>query len=70
MLHHIGHLDSLQYKHILQNVMVTSVRMLYPDGIINFQQKTPPFMILVWFKNGYRCSPTSNSLTNRRERLI
>ena len=35
MLHRIeGHLDSLQY----QNVMVPSVRMLYPDGIIHFQQ--------------------------------
>jgi len=38
MLHCIGHTDSLQYKHILQNVMVPSVRMLYPDGIIHFQQ--------------------------------
>ena len=39
MLHRIeGHLDSLQYKHILENVMVPSVRMLYPDGIIHFQQ--------------------------------
>jgi transposase len=39
MLHHIeGHLDSLQYLHILQNVMVPSVRMLNPDGIIHFQQ--------------------------------
>ena len=38
MIHHIGHLDSSQYKHILQNVMVPSVRMLYPDGIIHFQQ--------------------------------
>jgi len=33
-----GHLDGLLYKHILQNVMVTSVRMLYPDGLIHFQQ--------------------------------
>jgi len=33
-----GHLDSLQYQHILQNVMVPSVRMLYPDGIIHLQQ--------------------------------
>ena len=39
ILHRIeGHLDGLQYKHILQNVMVPSVRKLYPDGIINFQQ--------------------------------
>jgi len=39
MLHHIeGHLDSLRYQHILQNVMLPSVQMLYPDGIIHFQQ--------------------------------
>jgi transposase len=31
-------LDGLQYQHILQNVMVPSVRMLYPDGIIHLQQ--------------------------------
>ena len=30
--------DGLQYQHILQNVMVPSVRMLYPDGIIHLQQ--------------------------------
>jgi hypothetical protein len=34
----IFHLDSLQNKHILKNVMAPSVRMLYPDGIIQFQQ--------------------------------
>ena len=28
MLHCIGHVDGLQYKHILQNIMVPSVRML------------------------------------------
>jgi hypothetical protein len=39
MLYQIeGHLDSLQYKHILENVMVPSVQMLYPDGVIHFQQ--------------------------------
>ena len=39
VLHRIeGHLDGLQYQHILQNVMVLSVRMLYPDGIIHLQQ--------------------------------
>jgi hypothetical protein len=38
-LHHIeGNLDGLQYKHILQNVQVPFVRMLYPDGIIQFWQ--------------------------------
>jgi hypothetical protein len=39
MLYRIeGHLYGLQYKHILQNVMVHSVRVLYPDGVIQFQQ--------------------------------
>ena len=39
MLHRIeGHLDSLQYQHISQNVMLPSVWMLYPDGTIHFQQ--------------------------------
>ena len=28
MLHRIGHLDSLQYQHILQNVMLPSVRII------------------------------------------
>jgi hypothetical protein len=39
ILHRIeGHLDGLQYKHILQNLMVPSLRMLYPVGTIQFQQ--------------------------------
>jgi len=39
MLHHIeGHLDSLQYLHILQNVMLSFVWMLHPNGINHFQQ--------------------------------
>jgi hypothetical protein len=39
MLHHIeGHLDSLQYQHTLQNVMLPSARMLYAEGILHFQQ--------------------------------
>ena len=39
VLHRIeGHLDGLQYQHILQNVMVPSVRTLYPNGVIQFQQ--------------------------------
>jgi len=32
------HLDSLHYQHVLQNVMLTSVLTLYPDGINNFQR--------------------------------
>jgi hypothetical protein len=32
------HRDSLQYKHILKHIMVPSVRVLYPDGVIQFQQ--------------------------------
>jgi hypothetical protein len=32
------HPDGLQYKHILKHVMVPSVRVLYPDGLIQYQQ--------------------------------
>jgi hypothetical protein len=39
VLHRIEcHLDRLQYQHMLQNVMVPSIRMLYPDSIIHLQQ--------------------------------
>jgi len=39
ILHRIeGHLDGLQYQHILQNVMLPSVRILYPEVIIHLQQ--------------------------------
>jgi hypothetical protein len=38
MPHRIGHLDGLHYKYILQNVMVPSVRVLYPYRVIQFQQ--------------------------------
>ena len=39
ILHRIeGHLDGLQCEHILQNVTVPSVRMLYPEGMIHLQQ--------------------------------
>jgi len=39
VLHPIeGHLDGLHYQHILQNVMVPSVWMLYPNDIIYLQQ--------------------------------
>ena len=31
-------MDGLHYQHILQNIMVPSVWMLYPDGIIHLQQ--------------------------------
>jgi hypothetical protein len=38
MFHRVeGHLYSLQYQHNLQNVMLPSVRMLYPEGILHFQ---------------------------------
>ena len=39
VLHRIeGHLDGLHYEHILQNVIVPSVWMLNPDGIIHLEQ--------------------------------
>ena len=36
-----GHLHVLQYQHILQNIMVPSVWMLYPEVIIHLQQDHP-----------------------------
>jgi transposase-like protein len=39
ILHHIEeHLEDLQYKHTLKHAMGPSVRVLYPDGVIQFQQ--------------------------------
>jgi hypothetical protein len=39
LLHRIdGRLDGAQYLHILRDIMVPSVREMYPDGLINFQQ--------------------------------
>jgi transposase len=38
VIHRIeGHMDGLQYQHILQNVIVPSVQMLYPNGVIHLQ---------------------------------
>jgi hypothetical protein len=40
LLHRIdGRLDRAQYLHILRDIMVPSVREMYPDGVINFQQE-------------------------------
>jgi hypothetical protein len=33
-----GRLNRAQYLHILREIMVPSVREMYPDGIINFKQ--------------------------------
>jgi hypothetical protein len=39
LLHKIdGRLDGAQYFHILRDIMVPSVREMYPDGVIHFQQ--------------------------------
>jgi hypothetical protein len=39
LLHRIdGCLDWVQYLHILRDIMVPSVREMYPDGVINFWQ--------------------------------
>jgi hypothetical protein len=43
LLHRIdGGLDGAQYLHILKDIMVPSVREMYPDGVINFQQDQSP----------------------------
>ena len=46
-------LNALQYVHVLENVMVPSVRVLYPEGVIQFQQDNSPIhtcqMVQEWF---------------------
>jgi hypothetical protein len=43
LLHRIdGRLDGAQYLHILRDIMVPSVREMYRDGVINFQQDQSP----------------------------
>jgi hypothetical protein len=37
-----GRLDGAQYLHILRDIMVPSVREMYSDGVINFQQDQSP----------------------------
>jgi hypothetical protein len=65
-----GHLDGLQYQHILQNVMVPSVRMLYHDGIIHLQQDHSSIhdshVVQEWLSQ----QADVNTLTGHRERLI
>jgi hypothetical protein len=66
----VEHPDGLEYQHILKHVMVSSVTVLYRNGVIQFQQDTPPFTILVLFKNDYRGRPMSNPLAGHHERLL
>ena len=54
-LHKInGRLTGTQYIHILENVMVPSVREHYPDGVIQFQQDKSPIhtcrVVNDWFR--------------------
>jgi hypothetical protein len=43
LLHRIdGRLDGAQYLHILRDIMVPSMREMYPDGVIHFQQDQSP----------------------------
>ena len=64
-----GHLDGLQYKHILQNVMVPSVRMPYPDGIIQFPAK-PLLHDCRVVQEWLSLQAGVELLTGHRERLI
>jgi len=70
MLQHIGHPDSPQYKHILQNVMVPSVQMLCPDGINHLQQDHSSIHDSRVVQERLSLQTEVNSLTGRRERLI
>lgn len=69
MFHPIHHLDSLQYKHILQNAMASSVRLFNPMEQPS-SSMTLLFTKLILFRIGYRYRPILNSLTGHHERLI
>jgi hypothetical protein len=49
-------------RHILKNIMVLSVRLLYHNRVIYFQQGKYPVYDNLWFKTGNRSRPLSNSL--------
>ena len=63
-------LDGLHYQHILQNVTVPSVRMLYPDGIIHLQQEYSSILDSRVVQERVARRPTSKSLTGYCEGLI
>jgi hypothetical protein len=59
LLHRIdGRLDWVQYLHILRDIMVPSVREMYPDGVNNFQQEQSPVhksqLLQGWFADQNR----------------
>lgn len=77
ILHRIqGKLNAEQYLHILKNVMIPSVRHLYPEGTIEFQQDNAPIhtaqLIQNWLSNENYinlidwppCSPDLNPIEN------
>ena len=44
-------MDGLQYQHILQTLLVPSVRMLYPEGLIHLQDQSSihdSFVVQEW----------------------
>jgi hypothetical protein len=45
-----GRLNGAQYLHILRYIMVPSVREMFPDGVINFQQDQSPVHKLQLFQ--------------------
>ena len=70
MFHRVDHPDSFHCKHLSKNVMVPSIRMLYPIWVIHLQQDHSSATILSWFKNGCSGRTVSNSLTGHHERLV
>jgi hypothetical protein len=55
-IHYIyQHLGGLYYHHILKHVMVLCVRLVYPYGLIPFQEDHNSVTILAQIKNGYLC---------------
>jgi hypothetical protein len=52
-----------KFKYILKNVMMSSVRLLYLNRVIHFQQEKYLVYYYLWFKTDNRSRPLSNSLT-------
>ena len=62
--------NGLHYQHILQNVTVPSVWIVYPEGIIHLQQDQSSIHDYRVVQEWLSWQATSNSLTGHRERLI
>jgi len=63
------HLGGLQHKHILKTTMVTYVRLLYPNTVMQFQQDLS-FIHDSRFKNVYWYRAMLNAVTGHYKHLV